>query len=86
MPIVKPYSAEKRCKVIKAVKRGASITRLAKRHGITRATIHNWIRNEQNRIDFKSDQASCKLLRAEVFALKAENQELQSRVSELEMI
>jgi transposase-like protein len=79
MPVVKPYSAELKKKVLAAVKRGVPITRLAEKHGVTRASIYNWLAEK----DMKADLRDTK---AELAALKAENARLRARIAALEVV
>lgn len=84
MPSVKHYSASERSKIVNAVKRGASITDLAERHGITRVSIHTWVRDHEEYLSLKAKGLIQPAVSRHLAAIKAENRKLMNRISELE--
>ena len=43
------YSAETKVQVLAEIKEVGSIEAVARKHGISGKTIHNWLRNERNK-------------------------------------
>lgn len=84
MPTVKHYPASERSKIIAAVKRGVSVTTLAEKHGITRASIHGWLRDHDEWQRLKRSGQIPPAISRHLAAIKAENRALQTRVAQLE--
>lgn len=83
MPTVKHYPASERSKIIAAVKRGVPIAHLAEKHGITRVSIHNWLRDHNEYRALKSQGLIPPAISRHLAAMKAENRVLTAEISKL---
>lgn len=83
MPRHRHYTQTERNKIVRAVKRGVPIAHLAEKHGVTRVSIHGWVRDHDEWHRLKRSGQIPPAISRHLAAIKAENRALAAEISEL---